>query len=259
MHAIDFSSMPVLGEAESKKTPASTPSLDKSHFDFSALNEAEEGERIFSAEEEWLKSRWGRFTSSEINRLLALTDDGSLSDGAETYCMEKAAEMLTEFAPNTYTSRAMEWGNEKEPYAVQHFIDEMMMPLEKINDNQEFVLSDDGTWGGTPDGVSPSDLDYGLEVKCPNSTTHISYRTQIKCGATLKKMKPIYYWQVQSLMYLCKKTKWYFMSYDPRFIKREHQSHIVLIERNDDDIEYMLRKIQLAVIRRDMLVAQMDI
>lgn len=257
MNGIDFSGMPSLKAAVAKPTAA--PSEQGMSFDFDSLSAAEEGERLLTKEEEWLKSRHAMVaTASEVYRLLAVTEDGSLSDGAETYCMEKAAEALTEFEPDFFISRAMQWGNEQEPFAVERFEQDMMMLIESTNEDQQFILSPDKSWGGTPDGVAPEGLDYGLEIKCPNSTTHMTYRAGIKCGGTLKEIKPVYYWQIQACMYLCGKSKWFFMSFDPRFKKAEHQSHIVEIQRNNDDINYMLEKIKLATTRRDMIVAEMD-
>lgn len=259
MNGIDLSGMPSLKAVE--VNPSIAVSAEGMTFNFGALNEATEGERLLSTEEEWLKQRRGLFTASEIYRLLAITDDGSLSEGAETYCLEKAAEMLTEFDPDDvlYATKDIQWGNEQEPHAVERFTQDKMMLLERTNEKQQFVYSPDESWGGTPDGVSPDGLDYGLEIKCPKSTTHINYRNSIKCGGTLKMIKPVYYWQIQASMYLCGKSRWFFMSFDPRFDKdRAHQSHIVEIQRNDDDIEYMLEKIKLANTRRDMIVAEMD-
>jgi hypothetical protein len=76
---------------------------------------------------EWYQIRLGRFTSSEIWKLMvepktnADKEAGKLSETAMTYISEKVAEVMTGQAKQQGYAFPLVWGIEKEPEAVEHF------------------------------------------------------------------------------------------------------------------------------------------
>ena len=225
--------------------------MDLAQFNFGALEGAPE---LPDQTESWLRERWGKFTASEMYRLMTngKTKDG-LSAGAMTYVREKAAEQLSEFRRAEFSSAAMEWGIEHEQGAIEQFEAATGIRVNHTGEDQQFILSECGHWGGTPDGIT---FESGIEVKCPESKTHLLYLTVVD-AETLKAEEPKYYWQIQSYMQLTGKDHWHFVSYDPRFYAEQLRLHHAVIERVQDDVELMLQKIELAVAARNEIVQRL--
>lgn len=217
-------------------------------LDLGALNNLQ----VDKSHEEWLLERKGRFTASEIHRLCTTpSKPNELPKGAETYVIEKVAEELTEGLPEVYINASMQWGKDHEVEAIQKFSEARKLKVQYIGDDQKFIKYGRHC-GCTPDGLG---VGYGVETKCPNSSTHVIYKS-IKNGEDLKETKPEYYWQIQSSMFFAKKKFWYFISYDPRFINPKHHLHIVKIERNELDIEFLKIRLQLAIEMKRQLIKQ---
>lgn len=219
------------------------------HLNFSALEGAEE---LPDIREEWLKQRWGKFTASELHRLMANGKaKGSVGVGAETYAKEKAVELLTGFVmPDTFISTAMQWGLDHEAEAIQAFSERTAVDVYMTGGAQEFIASECGNWGGTPDGMTD---DAGVEVKCPNSINHIEYMG-IHDAESLLEIAPKYYWQVQGCMELARATEWWFISYDPRLESIGKHLHYTRISRVQQDIDRLKDRIEWAVKYRDEFI-----
>ena len=223
------------------------------NLDFAAMDAAEEGSRLYSREEEWLMQRWGKFTASEMHRLMASTGkNGELSKGAVTYTQEKAVEICTDFSPDFFVSFDMQWGIDHELEAVERFEAETLIRCKATGEDQVFLESACGNWGGTPDGIAVLN-NTGVEIKCPKSLTHLKYM-DITDAQDLKLVNPNYYWQCQALMQLQGVDCWKFVSYDPRYTKPANQIHIVDICPVASDVELMLERIDMAVTLRNRIV-----
>ena len=210
-----------------------------------ALATAVQGEPISTQEDrkrEWLMQRYGKFTASEVHKLMAYPDKDELPKGAISYVLKKAAENLTEFSITQYITDAMQWGMINEPEAIDAFSEATGLIVSKCKDEQEFI--DKGHVGGTPDGLILSDFS-GVEVKCPNSDTHLVYR-QIQTGPDLKAVALEYYWQVHCLMMLTSSQHWYFVSYDPRFKEERLRLHIAKIFADPIDLARLKIRLSLA-------------
>lgn len=221
-----------------------------------ALTNAAEGSPIRTQEDrerEWLQQRWGKFTASEVHKLMAYPNKDELPKGAITYIMKVVAEALTEFRIDTFISSAMEWGILHEPEAVDAFQAATGLEVSKCKDAQEFI--DRGHVGGTPDGLILSEFS-GVEIKCPNSDTHINY-LKIKTGADLKAEATNYYWQIQCLMMLTKSSHWYFVSYDPRFTSDKNRLHIAKIAADPGDTGALRRRLALADAYKQKIMADL--
>lgn len=221
------------------------------------LGNAKPGEPIKTQQDreaEWLQQRWGVFTASEIYKLMTYPDKDDLPKGAISYVLKKAAESLTEFSVQPFISDAMQWGLIHEPEAIDAF--QACTGLEVIHckEGQQFI--DRGHVGGTPDGIIPIEFS-GLEIKCPNSDTHIGY-LQIKTGQHLKTEAPAYYWQVQCLMMLTQSQHWYFVSYDPRFKQERLRLHIAKIYANPADRAKLQHRLALADRLKTNIITQLE-
>jgi len=133
-------------------------------------------------------------------------------------------------------------GVEHEPEAIDAFQAQTGLVVTHCKDGQEFI--DRGHVGGTPDGLILSEFS-GVEIKCPNSDTHIGYRL-IRSAQDLKAEAPPYYWQVQCLMMLTDSQHWHFVSYDPRFKDARLRLHIARIEASPSDIAKLKQRLELA-------------
>lgn len=210
----------------------------------------EKANNIPHGSEEWYNVRKGRFTPSELHRLMTepKLKTEVLSAGAITYIKEKLAESLTadfkienEFQGNAATA----WGNAYEDEAINIFAD--MSDTEIIKPG--FILAND-VFGGTPDGVS-ADNSFGIEVKCPyNPAIHLD--NLLLTPDEFKKARKEYYWQIQGYILLTGIPDWYFISYDPR------QTHLCIkyiqIKKNEEDIELIKKKLKLATDYKQQLL-----
>lgn len=215
-------------------------------LDLGALNNLQADK----SHEEWLLQRKGKFTASEIHRLMtALSKPNELPVGAITYVIEKVAETLTDGLPESFSSEAMQWGKDHEIEAINLFSKKTKLKVHSIGENQKLIAYGKHA-GCTPDGLG---LGYGVETKCPKSATHVLYRG-VNNGEDLKKIKSDYYWQIQFSMLCRKVSKWYFISFDPRFSKEKHRLHYAVIERNENDIELLKLRLQLAIDKKLELI-----
>ncbi len=196
---------------------------------------------------EWFMARIGRFTSSEIHKLMGVKSLGvndELSDTAKTYVYEKYAEFTTGIAKEI-KSWALDWGNENEPLAKLEMEQRNgcdMMDCEFILHPTYFYL------GGSPDGVIVKHgINHMVEIKCPANTAE-QYKniSAAKDAVTMRKKYPELYWQMQNNMMLTKLTNGLFVSYDKRIKIGNGGYFEKVIERNDADIELILQQVAKA-------------
>lgn len=164
--------------------------------------------------EEWHKFRAGRFTASECAALMG-EKGGVTTATAQTYILEKVAEVLTGGWRADVSTAATRWGEEMEPEAALYYEMAVKETIEKP-DPQCPEWSDDVS--GSPDGLVYSDTGvYGIEIKCPyNPVNHVRHM-QLKTEADLKKLNKEYYWQVLCYMLIFGLDRYEFVSFDPRF------------------------------------------
>ncbi|CAA0196492.1 YqaJ recombinase family protein [Tenacibaculum maritimum] len=203
----------------------------------------------------WFESRRGKFTASEFHRLMGYEDKQDFPKGADTYVLEKVLEILTIRDEDTYSNANMDWGNLNEKEAVERFMEEFELEVEKYGEEQEFIQLGNNI-GCTPDGLISSIK--GVEVKCPKSMTQLS-RLKIKDQEQFKKECKNYYWQIQGSMYITGRASWYFVSYDPRFKSKYHQLKVIEINRNDEDIKKLKSRLQEAIKKRDKYLKEYDL
>jgi hypothetical protein len=175
--------------------------------------------------------RLGRFTGSEIYKLMGAKGMGKTG---ETYIFEKAAESLTgQPTRQEFTAASTSWGNDHEQEAKDYF--EAATGMKVL----EATTLDNDLICGTPDGLTP---DYGFEIKCPfNSGNHLKNLSMQDANGLLE-LRPEYYWQCVSYMWLTNLSKWKFCSYDPRF--PEGKKMLILnLELNPAHLELLKQRV----------------
>lgn len=173
---------------------------------------------------EWHLLRLGKVTASRITDVLSNGKSGE-SAGRKNYRMELVVQRLTGLPGESFTSAAMEHGVLTEPKARFAYEAEKQQFVEQV----AFVDHPRIEWFGcSPDGLVNDGL---IEIKCPNSTTHIEYLTDQKPPAK-------YIPQMQCQMAVTGRQWCDFVSFDPR-LPDDLQLFVVRLERDQEYIEAM--------------------
>jgi putative phage-type endonuclease len=159
---------------------------------------------IEQGSEQWFAQRLGKATASRIADITAKTKSG-YSTSRENYCIELALERITGKRQESYSNDAMKWGTETEPLARAAYearTGALVQEVAMIN-HPTIAMS-----GASPDGLI--DSDGLLEIKCPNSATHLK---------TMLSGKPASNYMTQMVWQMaCTDRAWCdFVSFDPRF------------------------------------------
>lgn len=191
---------------------------------------------------EWLQARCGSLGASSVHEALAKTKSGWSASRANVMA-RLIAERLTGSPAETYTNGAMAYGSEMEPearaaYAFMHDVDV-----------DEVGLIRHPTIAGShasPDGMVSTD---GLvEIKCPNTATHIdTLLTETVPAKYITQMM----WQME-----CTDRQWCdFVSYDARmpddmqlFVKRVH-ADTKRLKALRTDVEIFLEELEAKIDR----------
>lgn len=162
---------------------------------------------------EWLQARLGVPSASQFKNIY--TSQGKPSSAQDRYLWELVAESLTGKPTFVKVSDAMQHGIDTEDEARDYFTLESGFAVEQVG----FCVMDDVNAGCSPDGFVADG--GGLEIKCPNNSTHMKYRAAGKVPAE-------YYPQVQGSMFVTGRPHWWFMSYS-----QDYKPLIVKVERDD--------------------------
>ena len=102
-----------------------------------------------------------------------------------------------------------------------------------------------------------SSVHSGVESKCPDSATHLSYFSIID-SESLKAIEPAYHGQIQDSMRITGATHWYFVSFDNRFVgEYKHlQLHWCVIKRDDEWIKFYEKRLAMAVEHKNNYLAK---
>lgn len=194
---------------------------------------------------EWDQARLGRFTASEIHRLMEpskremtpdelkarpksgkgsaaklIYDYSALSDAALTYVNEKVAEILTGQSKQHGYAFPLVWGTEHEDEAADMFVLKTGLKIEKVG---FFKYTDHA--GGSPDRfVSDTDI---LEIKCPyESVNQIKY-LMLTDHFDVRRDYFQYWVQCQANMLFTDRNLCHFVTFDPRMKEDKHKlTHI---------------------------------
>lgn len=194
---------------------------------------------------EWDQARIGRFTASEIHRLMEpskremtpeelkarpkegkgssaklVYDYSKLSDAALTYVNEKVAEVLTGQAKQQGYAFPLVWGTEHEDEAAVAFVAKTGLKIEKVG---FFKYTQHA--GGSPDRLVEDNAI--LEIKAPyESVNQIKYLILTDHFDVRRNYFP-YWCQCQANMLFTDRAICHFVTFDPRFLSEKHRlTHI---------------------------------
>lgn len=177
---------------------------------------------------EWFQARLGKVTSSRVADVIAKTKTG-YSASRENYMAQLVVERMTNKISGSYTNAAMEWGvaNEKFARAAYELKMDIMVDETGLVDHPTIPMA-----GASPDGLVGED---GLvEIKCPNTATHIETLLSGEPDAEYVKQMQ---WQMS-----CTGRAWCdFVSFDPRmpenlrlFVKRVQRDDSLIAELEEE-------------------------
>lgn len=202
---------------------------------------------MFKEITQWEAARLGKFTASEIHKLMkpGRNKGQYFGDGALAYIKSKVAEIITGERTPDVSSNAIEYGRSMEPEAFEVFNRERPELQAKhygISVPEFYPFGDFA--GGSPDGETNDD--GIIEIKCPyNSTNHIEHLL-LQTGLDLKDLAPEYFYQVQANMLFTGRSKAYFLSYDPRIIDHKYRLKTLVIEADGEVHTEMTERITKA-------------
>jgi putative phage-type endonuclease len=172
---------------------------------------------------EWHQARCGSLGASAVHDALARTKAG-WGAGRANAKAKLVLERLTNTPQDSFTNAAMQWGHDQEDNAAKAYAFRTDNPVEVCGIYKHPFI--DGTHA-SPDRLVGDD---GLvEIKCPNSATHLDTLLS-------KKVPAKYITQMQWQMAVTGRKWCDFVSFDPRF-PEEHQLFIQRVERDDQLIQ----------------------
>lgn len=174
----------------------------------------------------WKQARLGHVTASNMADVMSKGKGSAEAIGRYKYKVRLVAERLTQTAAESFSNAAMEWGVEQEQFAAIEYESAKNVFVDKTG----FWLHPTIHWLG----VSPDRLvgENGLiEIKCPNSTTHLNYLID-------NKVPTDYYKQIQCQLWVTGREWCDFVSFDPR-LPRRNQLLIIRTERDESLIKEM--------------------
>lgn len=171
--------------------------------------------------QEWLDARVGKITASRLGDVMAMTKSGYAA-ARKNYAAELVVERLTGASSERgFVSREMQWGIDTEPEARSEYELRYDVSVEQVG------LIDHPTIeraGGSPDGLIGTD--GAVEIKCPNTATHIE---TIRTGKVTDR-----YWKQIQWILDCTGRLWCdYVSYDPRVRIPGLVMHVIRVHRDD--------------------------
>jgi putative phage-type endonuclease len=194
---------------------------------------------------EWKQARVGYVSASRLDAVMAkATKTGSESATRRKYKIQLVTERLTGQAGESFSNAAMEWGVQQEPFARIAY---------EINSGN--FVNKTGFWkhqeipwvGCSPDGLV--DENGMIEIKCPNSATHVEYLLE-------KRLPPDYKPQVQGQLWVMGKEWSDFVSFDPR-LPEKNQLLVVRVHRDEEYIKEMEAQVKTFLGEVEFLIKQL--
>jgi len=200
--------------------------------------------RFEQRSDEWFAHRCGRLTASRVADAVAKTKSGWGASRANLMA-ELAVERLTGVSAPGFTNAAMQWGVDHEDEARTAYEFHADAEVEQVGFVDHPSIEQ---FGCSPDGLVGDD--GMVEIKCPNSSTHID--TLLGTPIADKYIK-----QIQAQL-MCAERSWCdFVSYDPR-MPEALKLHIERVQRDDKLIASIQADIEQFLIDLDAKVAKLN-
>ena len=199
---------------------------------------------IIQGSDEWFAQRLGKVTASKVADVMAKTKTG-YSASRTNYMMQLLCERLTGKREESFSSAAMQRGTDLEPSARAVY---EANAGEFVTECGMIEHPSIAGFGASPDGLVGAD--GLLEIKCPNTATHVEF---IRTG----KPKNEYQWQMLAQM-ACSGRAWCdFVSYDDR-LPHALQYHCIRFHRDNKRIEEMETEIVIFLSELEKTVEEMN-
>lgn len=190
---------------------------------------------MFQRSDEWFKFRAGKFSASDIHRLLGKEGLKKTKDSINNYAFEKAVESLYGIEEQGFVSKDIERGVTLEPMAFKRFKE--LKEFEFLDVKECTFIPYTNHSGSTPDGYVSDNSN--LEIKCPRRN---KFFKMVSNG--IEEVSTQYYAQMQMQM-LCSKTdKTYFFNY--HIENGIEYWHELIVNRDDDMIKLLDERIKQA-------------
>ena len=191
--------------------------------------------------DDWFEARKGRFTASDIHKLLGVR---GLGQTGESYIFEKAVEEVFGLdKEDTFVSGDMQRGITLEPLAFRKFKE--IKEFEFL-DIQETTFFHYGLHAGaSPDGLVGNDSI--LEIKCPRPTKFFNL-----VAKGFDAIDKEYIAQMQMQMLCTNSNKAYFFNYI--IFNGKEMWHEIEVERDEKMIDLIKERIEQAIkIKQDLV------
>ena len=189
----------------------------------------------------WFSARVAKVTASRINDVMAKLKNGDEAATRKNYKAQLVAERLTGKKADSFSNSAMQWGTDTEPLARSAYEVAQGVFVEQVGfcDHPQIEMS-----GASPDGFVD---DFGLvEIKCPNTATHIDY---MLAGVAPAEYQNQMLWQMEC----CSKLWCDFVSFDPR-MPEDMQLFVVRFHVDDERLKVIREEVKKFLDEVDELV-----
>lgn len=192
---------------------------------------------------EWMDLRIGKITASKVKAILNIDGKLKAKGPLQTALSKVLAEIETGFSNDSdFMSDAMEWGVEHEFEVIDKYKTDMFAPIGFATNSKFKYL------GCSPDMVfygENAKFEKGIEIKCPNSATHIKWHLD-------NKIPNEHLHQVLIYFLIFELEKMSFVSYDPRNNKRPYFEKTILKK----DIQPLLDQTEESILRFEFLISE---
>ena len=191
--------------------------------------------------DEWYSAKLGKVGASRLGAVCAKGTGAT----RKNYMMDLLIQRLTGEYTENYTSAEMDRGTILEPEARSFYeITTGNVVMETgFHDHPSIKMS-----GASPDGLIG--FDGGLEIKCPNTATHLKY---LMTG----KIDTGYIYQMQWGMDCTDREWWDFVSYDNR-LPDNLKIYIQRFPRDEDMIKFLREEVEKFNVELEDLIKKLE-
>ena len=180
---------------------------------------------------EWFDIRLGRFTASEIHKLMGVQ---GLGETGKTYAIEKAIEVISGKNEDEIISQDLKRGIELESLAFNKFKEIKFYEFLNVENTSFFEFGEHS--GASPDGLVSNNST--LEIKCPRDLKFFKIVADGKIDNT-------YIWQMQHQMLCAEKEQTYFFNYILN--KGKEYWHEIIVPRDENKIDLIKKRLEEAI------------
>jgi putative phage-type endonuclease len=174
--------------------------------------------------DDWFSARLGKVTASSLHKVLARTKTGYGADRGN-YLTQLVLERVTGTKAEGFTSAAMQWGIDQEPFARAAYEAHRGVLVDEVGFMPHPIIE---MSGASPDGLVG---DNGMvEIKCPDS------KTALECWLSDNPVESKYFAQMQWQMRCANRAWCDYVVFDPR-MPQKAQLFIYRVERDDKWID----------------------